>query len=351
MFFVTILLNRLITWMRMQLGTSVLRALLYMDEIFGYLPPVATPPSKAAMLTLLKQARAYRLGIILSIQNPEDIDYKALANCGLWFIGKLQTDRDRAKVLSSQADIEALTMEKLSLVRNRLFMLQSIYEEKPIFFETRWTLSYLKGPLTLPQIDALMADRKLLSTKEVAEKEVSNAPLLKPLIAPSIKESYLITSLNTKQAVWMPKIIGKAKLHFVNSQLGIDQWVEYTLVSSLNDRDPYVDWSSAEDLSKLPLQLSNEKPQDGLYAAAPPVLANDKNWGKWQKEFEAFLYQEKTLELYEASELKPLSNEGETEGEFRVRLALALKEDREIKREKITESYEAKIQALKEKIG
>ena len=99
MFFVTLLLSQTVGWMRAQSGTTSFRAILYMDEIFGYFPPVANPPSKLPLLTLLKQARAFGLGVVLATQNPVDLDYKGLANTGTWFIGRLQTERDKARVL------------------------------------------------------------------------------------------------------------------------------------------------------------------------------------------------------------------------------------------------------------
>ncbi|MFO0866906.1 MAG: hypothetical protein U0744_20080 [Gemmataceae bacterium] len=99
MFFVSLLMNQILGWMRQQPGTTSLRALVYMDEIFGYFPPVKNPPSKQPMLTLLKQARAFGVGMLLATQNPVDIDYKGLSNCGTWFIGRLQTERDKLRVL------------------------------------------------------------------------------------------------------------------------------------------------------------------------------------------------------------------------------------------------------------
>ena len=166
MFFVTLLLNEVLTWMRKQSGTSNLRALLYMDEIFGFFPPTATPPSKLPMLTLLKQARAFGLGVVLSTQNPVDLDYKGLANCGTWFIGKLQTDRDKSRVIeglkvASNGNVDAQALDNmLSLIGNRTFIIRSIYEKNPLLFQTRWTLSYLRGPLTLPQIAALTGKKE-----------------------------------------------------------------------------------------------------------------------------------------------------------------------------------------------
>ena len=165
MFFVSLLLNQTLGWVRGQSGTTSLRAILYMDEIFGYFPPVANPPSKAPLLTLLKQARAFGLGVVLATQNPVDLDYKGLANTGTWFIGRLQTERDKARVMeglegaaaSSGKKFDRRQMEQiLAGLGNRVFLLNNVHEDAPEVFQTRWTLSYLRGPLTRTQIKQLM---------------------------------------------------------------------------------------------------------------------------------------------------------------------------------------------------
>lgn len=165
MFFVSLLLNHMLGWVRAQSGTTTLRALLYMDEIFGYLPPVANPPSKGPLLTLLKQARAFGVGMVLATQNPVDLDYKGLANAGTWFIGRLQTERDKARVLeglegasaSAGKRFDRQTMEAtLAGLGNRIFLMNNVHEDEPVIFETRWVMSYLRGPLTRTQIKTLM---------------------------------------------------------------------------------------------------------------------------------------------------------------------------------------------------
>ncbi len=165
MFFVTLLLSQTLGWVRAQSGTTSLRAILYMDEIFGYFPPVANPPSKQPLLTLLKQARAFGLGVVLATQNPVDLDYKGLANTGTWFIGRLQTERDKARVLeglegasaSSGKKFDKQGMEQLLAgLGNRVFLMNNVHEDAPEVFQTRWTLSYLRGPLTRTQIKTLM---------------------------------------------------------------------------------------------------------------------------------------------------------------------------------------------------
>src|SRR5690349_14341278 len=165
MFFVSLLLNQVLGWMRTQSGTTSLRAILYMDEIFGYFPPVANPPSKLPLLTLLKQARAFGLGVVLATQNPVDLDYKGLANAGTWFIGRLQTERDKARMLEGLEGIATSTGQKfdkqqmeqlLAGLDNRVFLMNNVHEDAPELFETRWAMSYLRGPLTRAQIKLLM---------------------------------------------------------------------------------------------------------------------------------------------------------------------------------------------------
>ncbi|HEX6976717.1 MAG TPA: DUF87 domain-containing protein, partial [Vicinamibacterales bacterium] len=163
MFFVSLLLNQLVSWMRTQTGTSSLRAVLYMDEIAGYFPPVANPPSKAPLLTLLKQGRAFGIGVVLATQNPVDLDYKGLANTGTWFLGRLQTERDKERVLDGLEGAAAGSLDRaeadriLSALGKRVFLLHDVHEKAPVVFQTRWTLSYLRGPLSRDQIRELTA--------------------------------------------------------------------------------------------------------------------------------------------------------------------------------------------------
>ena len=179
MFFVSLLLNQVLDWVRSQSGTTSLRAILYMDEIFGYFPPVAEPPSKRPLLTLLKQARAFGLGIVLTTQNPVDLDYKGLANTGTWFLGRLQTERDKARVLdglegasaSAHADFDKARMDALlSGLSQRIFLMNNVHEDAPVVFESRWAMSYLRGPLTRDQI------RKLMDGRRPAAEAAARAP-------------------------------------------------------------------------------------------------------------------------------------------------------------------------------
>ena len=264
MFFVTILLNEVLAWIRTQPGTSSLRAVLYMDEIFGYFPPTAKPPSKMPMLTLLKQARAFGLGIVLATQNPVDLDYKGLSNTGTWFLGRLQTKRDKERVLeglegASNAAGQSFDRPKmdeiLSSLGNRVFLMNNVHEDQPVVFQTRWALSYLRGPLTREQIQTLMAPRKQAQavtgpaaspaapapgTATTASPSTAGpqAPASgtgatslassagsRPVVPPDVPEFFIPrrSSLNAGATiVYRPALLGVARLHYAEKKPGID---------------------------------------------------------------------------------------------------------------------------------
>ncbi|HEX4147919.1 MAG TPA: ATP-binding protein, partial [Pirellulales bacterium] len=259
MFFVTILLNELLAWMRTQSGTSSLRAILYMDEVFGFFPPSANPPSKTPMLTLLKQARAFGLGIVLATQNPVDLDYKGLSNAGTWFLGRLQTERDKARVLdglegASAAAGSAFDREKISSVLsslgNRVFLMNNVHEDRPVVFQTRWTLSYLCGPLSRDQIQTLMAPRKLqiaAQSTQASSTRASSPPATpaagatsaagsqRPVMAPGVPEGFIAprqTPAAGDNLVYQPALLGLGRAHFVDARSGVDYWEKVALLAA-----------------------------------------------------------------------------------------------------------------------
>ncbi len=185
-FVTTLVLSKLVTWMRRQSGTTDLRALLYMDEVAGYLPPTAAPPTKKPIMTLMKQARAFGVGVVLSTQNPVDVDYKALSNAGTWMIGRLQTDRDKQRLLDGMSaaaggvDVGAIG-DTISGLGKREFVLRRAGKDTPEVFTTRWAMSYLRGPLTRDQIATLMAAQKGIAAPAPAPA----APLPPPTGAPA----------------------------------------------------------------------------------------------------------------------------------------------------------------------
>ena len=240
MFFVTLLLNQVLGWMRTQSGTTSLRAIRYMDEIFGYFPPVANPPSKLPLLTLLKQGRAFGLGVVLATQNPVDLDYKGLANTGTWFIGRLQTERDKARVLEGLEGIAAGTGQKfdkpameqlLAGLDKRIFLLNNVHDDVPELFETRWALSYLRGPLTRAQIKLLMDPLKQSGPSASAPAPVAaSAPEPVPsaptknersLLPPDITQYYIpVRSSGDANAslTYHPTLLGAAEVRYSDSK-------------------------------------------------------------------------------------------------------------------------------------
>ena len=248
MFFVTTLLSEVLAWMRTQSGTSSLRALLYMDEIFGYFPPSAAPPSKLPMLTLLKQARAFGVGVLLATQNPVDLDYKGLANTGTWFIGRLQTERDKLRVLDGlqgamdaashafdRKSIDAL----LSGLGSRVFLLNNVHEDAPETFQTRWTLSYLAGPLSKDQVQQLTAKTGAPSGR-YGVREAAPRPG-KPTSAqrPGASRGNLRglpprdARLPVRSATGR-RSLAEARLHYVDKKSAIDTWQSVSLLAPVD---------------------------------------------------------------------------------------------------------------------
>src|SRR5215510_14015014 len=240
MFFVSLLLNQVLGWMRTQSGTTSLRAILYMDEIFGYFPPVANPPSKLPLLTLLKQGRAFGLGVVLVTQNPVDLDYKGLSNAGTWFIGRLQTERDKARVLEGLEGIAAGTGQKfdtqemgqiLAGLSNRIFLLNNAHEDVPEVFETRWAMSYLRGPLTRVQIKALMdpvksgvdvpVSKPTATTPAPPPTQSTPAQTQRPVLPPEISQYFIPVRSSAKgNAVlsYQPMLFGAAEIRYSDSK-------------------------------------------------------------------------------------------------------------------------------------
>src|SRR5690242_4892604 len=274
MFFVSLLLNQVLGWMRTQSGTTSLRAILYMDEIFGYFPPVANPPSKLPLLTLLKQARAFGLGVVLATQNPVDLDYKGLANAGTWFIGRLQTERDKARMLEGLEGIATSTGQKfdkqqmeqlLAGLDNRIFLMNNVHEDRPELFETRWAMSYLRGPLTRAQIKLLMDPVKgTVPTAPIATPSpapVSTAPAqsAKPLLPPEITQYYIPVRSSGATLTYQPMLLGASEIHYSSSKT-VDVTQQLTLLAPFSDGPVSLDWSHATPLD-LPLGDLESEPQ------------------------------------------------------------------------------------------
>ena len=345
MFFVATLLAEVQAWVRAQAGTSSLRAILYMDEIAGYLPPSANPPSKLPMLTLLKQARAFGLGVVLATQNPVDLDYKALSNAGTWFIGRLQTERDKLRLLDGLEGASAAAGRGFDRARmdtiisgleNRVFLLNDVHEDHPVVFQSRFALSYLRGPLTRPQIRALMDPRRTSTVLPRPAPVEAPVPLpdfgaARPVLPPEVQELFLGAEGNGAPSL-RPAVFGSARLHFVHAGAGIDCWQARVLLLPLADGED-VDWSAATVLDEPP-GLDKRAPEGARFAPLPAVATRKSSFDRWARALQAFLYRQGVVSVWRCAALKASSRLGESEADFRARLGLQCKElrDREVDR-------------------
>ena len=371
MFFVTVLLNEVLAWVRSQSGTSSLRAILYMDEVFGYFPPTANPPSKTPMLTLLKQARAFGLGVVLSTQNPVDLDYKGLSNTGTWFIGRLQTERDKARVLdglesasgSAGSQFHRQEMEAiLSDLGSRVFLLHNVHENAPVVFHTRWALSYLRGPLTRTQIKELMEPRKealaessIESTKSspTIDAVIEQNPNQPPLIPLDIKQRIFTASTLLPQGsrlVYRPGIIGLAKLRYADAKSKIDLWQDVAMLTTITGILPESLWQEATPISPGNLEYDSEPAAQAQFTEVDSAMTRKTQYKTWEKDLKTYLYQERPLNLLFSADPKLYSDPEENEAAFRARLKQLMREERDLQIEKLRTKYASKFETIKNRI-
>ncbi|MDH7487440.1 MAG: hypothetical protein QHJ81_14350 [Anaerolineae bacterium] len=398
MFFVTLLLQQVLTWMRAQPGTTSLRALVYFDEVFGYFPPVAEPPSKRPLLTLLKMARAFGLGMVLTTQNPVDVDYKGLTNAGTWFIGKLQTERDKMRVLEGLESTvsEAGTLldrnyldRLISSLGSRVFLLHNVHEEKPIVFYTRWAMSYLRGPLTRPQVRELM--RGVRAQAVLPEAEMAAVPgaaraagvearptvealpaglsAHRPALPPDVEQVFLPTRLSLEQAVrrleedlgerlevrggqlvYEPALLGMATVRFAERQYDVDERREMALLLKAPASRPLLRWDEAERLDITYRDLVEEPFGEPLFAEVPATVANARKLKKLASDFADALYRQEALVLSYNPALGLHSRPGESPRDFTVRCREAARERRDAEVDRLSRQYEAKIRRLEERL-
>ncbi|WP_040593989.1 ATP-binding protein [Schlesneria paludicola] len=366
MFFVTILLNEVVTWMRAQSGTSSLRAILYMDEIFGYFPPTANPPSKTPMLTLLKQARAFGVGIVLATQNPVDLDYKGLSNAGTWFLGRLQTERDKARVLeglegasaAAGAKFDRGKMEKiLAGLGNRVFLMNNVHEDHPVVFQSRWALSFLRGPVNRDEIARLMADKKAMlpaaSKPATALLGGSSGGGTHPVLPPGIEESFVVRQsslLGDVKLTYRPGLLASTRVRFVQATAGIDSLQDMSVFLPAVDKVSPTMFDDATISTEAEPEQQAQPDSEGSFASLPGELSRAKTYTELQAALKDHVYKTEKLTLWKCAELKQTSNPGESEGDFRVRIAHAVKEQRDQAVEKLRAKYGPKLATIQEQL-
>lgn len=353
MFFVTLLLNKYIAWMRRQSGTSALKALLYMDEIYGFFPPSKNPPSKDPMMILLKQARAFGLGVVLSTQNPVDLDYKGLSNIATWFIGRLQTTQDIDKVLDGLGSKVGSTFDKneirtmLSNLQKRTFFLKSAHLEDIRLFSTRWVLSYLKGPLKKTEISALMQAKKELqkTMKDNEPSEMSGKPFESyQNIDDSIPQYYEMDV--SEQNHYRATLGAKAQVNFYQARRGIDEEEALTLSLPLESKLRILDWTDAAEENDDFTRYMHSAPKESNFSTLPTVILEDKGLKNAIRELKETLYRTKELVLFRCVSLKLESKVGESLTDFTVRVHDELTQRKESEIEKLQERYAKKEKTL-----
>jgi hypothetical protein len=391
MFFVTLLLEQIITWVRQQSGTTSLRALMYFDEVFGFFPPVANPPSKRPLLTLLKQARAFGFGVVLTTQNPVDIDYKGLTNAGTWFIGKLQTDRDKMRVLDG---LESVTREAgsaldrqgldrlISSLSSRVFILHNVHEPEPVVFHTRWAMSYLRGPLTRKQVKTLMADvqpevetvpvsvsEKPRKVAGLEAKPATGYASNRPSLSPGLPQTFLPVRVTAESAegslegkigqlpdkaertiVYEPQLLALGRLQFVNRKLRISQNTGKGFLVHASALGAVTKWQSGEPLELAPGDLEDQPVPDAVFGKVPAELNSVKELKTYAKDFSNYLYREESLKIYFSPLLKVYGEPGESEREFKQRLQLSAREKRDADVGKLRRKYQKKLDRLETRL-
>lgn len=384
MFFVTILLGELLAWMRSQPGTSSLRAIFYMDEVYGYFPPSAKPPSKPPMLTLLKQARAFGLGIVLATQNPVDLDYKGLANMGTWFLGRLQTQRDKDRVLDGLegaalqqgSGFDRASMEKaLSALGNRVFLMNNVHNDGPTIFQTRWALSYLRGPLSRQQISSLMktkrdasqASQALLGTMEsstnptgtlasnsASARSSSSSTGSRPIIRPEIQERFVAPTklpAATSSLVYRPAVIVNASFHYVRATNSIDVWRDVHYASPVTDPIPEDLWPAAQTYPTGTWSLSTTPEESFSYEPLPSELLTDKTYKRLEKSFADYAFRHLPCRVYLCKALKQTSAPDSSETDARIHFAMAAREAKDKAIEDIRSKYATRFRTLQARIS
>jgi hypothetical protein len=371
MFFVSLLLNQMLGWMRSQSGTTSLRALLYMDEIYGYLPPSANPPSKRPMMTLLKQARAFGLGCLLATQNPVDLDYKALSNIGTWFLGRLQTERDKLRVLdglegaagTQNAKFDRAEMERLlSGLGNRVFLMNNVHEDHPVLFHVRWVMSYLTGPLTRTSIKALMDPKRAAFGGEETPKKAASAnpmampgmaaetakPPARPLLGAGIMEKFAPPAGDASDVVYRPHLLRVGTVHFSSSRTGVDGTRKVRKVNAI--LPDAIDWEHDLPPPLKPEELGSSPAEGAGFAPLPGFAMNVANYKQVEKDFAEWLYRNERADIFSCAPLKAYSQLGESEAEFRARLTQQAREARDAAVEKLRAAAGKKLETLQNRL-
>lgn len=364
-FVVSVLLNEMLAWTRRQSGTTSLRAILYMDEIAGYCPPSnqKAPPTKAPLLTLLKQARAFGVGVVLVTQNPVDLDYKGLANTGTWLLGRLQTDRDKQRILdglegaasaTGSAFDRAAMDSLLSGLGARVFLMQNVHAGGPLLLESRWCMSYLRGPLTRDQIKVLMDPKKPGQSSSVSGPGAAAAPSgsaisQRPIVGSEIPE-FFIPARTSEPVHYLPGLFAMARVAYGGTRAGVESEVYPAVLMPFENGAVVVNWDELKTTDLTDKDLDREPASNASFGQLPPDALKPKSYDRWKKEFADSLYRNQLLTVYRCNSYKLASTPGETEVAFRARVAHAAREERDQELDALRSKYAPKLQTLQDRL-
>jgi hypothetical protein len=364
MFFVTLLLNQLLGWMRRQPGTSSLRALFYMDEIFGFFPPVAEPPSKRPLLTLLKQARAFGLGLVLTTQNPIDLDYKGLANTGTWFIGRLQTENDKKRLLDGLAgvggniDLEEVSA-RISGLKKRVFLMHNVHEDKPVLMNTRWTMSYLRGPLTRQQIKRVMEGRKAEATTAGIPAPMAGgvvtpgaaSPGARPPLPAGTGEFFLPIvhrPASPGRLVYHPSLASLGQAAIFDNRLGLETSESIGHYLELGEDIIGLLWDKAAPCALKAEDMAREPEKEAAFLPLPGRAAQLLKSA--ESDYLDFAGRAVQVNLWKSRMFDEVSQPGESERDFRVRLGQRVREKRDMELDRLRQRYASKFATLERQV-
>jgi hypothetical protein len=400
MFFVTLLLSAVETWMRTQTGSSYLRALVYFDEIYGYLPPTRNPSSKQPLLRMLKQARAFGVGLLLATQNPVDVDYKGLSNAGTWFVGKLQTERDKERLLDGLESISSGLNRKefdkiISALGKRVFLLHNVHEKAPIIFQTRWVMNYLAGPLTrthIPLLNKLAGADEILGsipktaaaaadsshptvTTPVAAGVVSKAKpqtgtkgsTTKPTAPTGIDEYFLPLSLSVTEAfkaagesvppesqlsavLYRPVLLASSKSRILDRRYGIDTEIETAVLVDSPDKNGSVRWDDFPYQGPSLEKLERSSAPQATFESLPPPLTDAKKMADIKRDYADWIYRTIKFTVRENRLLKVVARPGMTQAEFMTECTNAARSGRDLELAKSLTAIDRQIDALERKL-
>ncbi|RPI84062.1 MAG: ATP-binding protein [Chloroflexi bacterium] len=393
MFFITLLFSAVETWMRTQPGTGTLRSLLYFDEIFGYLPPLGNPPSKQPMLRMLKQARAFGVGLVLATQNPVDVDYKALSNAGSWFIGKLQTEQDKQRLLDGLQGAASGALDRaeydrmLSNLGKRVFLLHNVHAKGPVLFQTRFAMNYLAGPLTRTQIPELL---KLASTgpefesTPAAGTQVGAAPIMqvnnvreekpeevgsatRPSLPSGIDEFFLPNNLTFTQAfkaagrsmpgeafsqglLYRPSLLGQLSVRFLNRKYNLDSELMQTVLAPGSELRGLVRWENFQEEPVDSRSLDSEPDPRARFVPIEEPLADLKEMASLQKDLVDWAFRNVKATVRVNENLKLYTGPDVSAAEFRSMCAEAARKLRQEDLDKVESAFDKKLKALTDKL-